>query len=320
MQQILYYFNNIVKQALRQKKYNQIGRFPKFFHLDDKQRINQHRLDAWPGYECQSMLSTQGIFMNIDCCTKFINQTTIYELVNGMFDDGHDDKEIKGMYDSSDTDRSRVTVITEHNSRSYQVDGLDLNLSPLTCNFKMKDGTPVNMKEYFFKQYKIKLHDKQPLLYVNQTRGDKTERIYLPTQLCHEASLPKNFTKDQRKMRDLQQYKINDPNQRKRKILNLVSKFADDATFRSWGIQMEQNLMNINGKKLREPSIVDPASGQPKQFREFVNRGVKHLQPLKVNGDSADFDGQVSKAQWAFVYHEYDEGLTNDIIAAFKKV
>jgi len=160
MQQILYYFNNIVKQALRQKKYNQIGRFPKFFHPKDKEKINQHRLDAWPGYECQSMRATQGIFMNIDCCTKFINQTTVYEIVNGMFDDGYQNNEITGIYDSSDTERSRVTVITEHNSRSYQVDGLDLNLSPLTCEFKMKDGNKVNMKEYFFKQYNVKLRDK----------------------------------------------------------------------------------------------------------------------------------------------------------------
>lgn len=57
-----------------------------------------------------------------------------------MFDDGYSDNEIKGIYDSSDTEKSRVTVITEHNSRSYQVDGLDINLSPLTYSFKMKDG------------------------------------------------------------------------------------------------------------------------------------------------------------------------------------
>ena len=37
-------------------------------------------------------------------------------------------------------------------------------------------------------------------------------------------------------MRDLQQYKISNPDQRKKKILSLVSKFADDATFRYWGI------------------------------------------------------------------------------------
>jgi hypothetical protein len=83
---------------------------------------------------------------------------------------------------------------------------------------------------------------------------------------------------------------------------------------------MDQNLMKINGKKLKEPSIVDPVSGQPKQFNEFVNRRVKHLHPLKVNGDSKEFDGQNSKSQWAFVYHEYDENLANDIIAAFRKV
>ena len=84
--------------------------------------------------------------MNIDCCTKFINQTTIYEIVNGMFDDGYKKSDITGIYDSSDQDRSRVTVITEHNSRSYQVDGLELNLTPLTYKFlDKKTGTSVSM-------------------------------------------------------------------------------------------------------------------------------------------------------------------------------
>lgn len=49
--------------------------------------------------------------------------------------------------------------------------------------------------------------------------------------------------------------------------------------------------MNINGKMLKEPSIIDPVSGQTKQFNAFVKFQVKHLQPLKVNGDSSDFDG-----------------------------
>ena len=93
-------------------------------------------------------------------------------------------------------------------------------------------------------------------------------------------------------MRDLQQYKISNPDQRKKKILSLVSKFADDATFRTWGIQMEQNLLGINGSKLREPSINDPnRPGQQKSFNDFVNRKVNHFKPLVVNGDSGDVDG-----------------------------
>lgn len=39
---VLMIFNNIVKHALRQKKYEQVGRFPKFFLAEDKIEIRQH--------------------------------------------------------------------------------------------------------------------------------------------------------------------------------------------------------------------------------------------------------------------------------------
>jgi len=58
----------------------------------------------------------------------------------------------------------------------------------------------MNMMEYLKTQYKVNLRDtKQPLLYVNF----RDTRIYLPTELCREASLPENFTSDSRKMKDL---------------------------------------------------------------------------------------------------------------------
>lgn len=84
------------------------------------------------------------------------------------------------------------------------------------------------MTEYFYERYKIKLRAKQPLLYVNYNSGDK---VYLPAELCHEASLPKDFTRDTFKMREIQKYKICSPEQRKEKILRLVAKFTVDETF-----------------------------------------------------------------------------------------
>lgn len=56
------------------------------------------------------------------------------------------------------------------------------------------------MAQYFFERYQIKLNDKQPLLYVNRRSGDK---IYLPTQICHHASLPDGFTNDTYKMQKI---------------------------------------------------------------------------------------------------------------------
>ena len=79
---VLLIFNNIVKKALNQNEYKQIGRFPKFFRADDKININQHQLQAWPGYELSCKLTMQGVYLNIESCTKFVNQRSILDIFN----------------------------------------------------------------------------------------------------------------------------------------------------------------------------------------------------------------------------------------------
>lgn len=151
--------------------------------------------------------------------------------------DGFSDREIAKKFDSSDINQPRVTVISAHNSKSYQIDGLTYDYQPDTYMFQQKDGSQASMSEYFFKRYNIKLNPKQPLLVVNYKSGDN---VYLPTELCHEASLPKDFTKDVMKMRDLQKYKITSAEERKKKILKLISKFMDDEVFDQWNMTVTQ--------------------------------------------------------------------------------
>jgi len=49
--------------------------------------------------------------------------------------------------------------------------------------------------------------------------------------LCHEAALPDNFTKDARKMRDIDEYKIKSPNERFERILDVVNRIFNAAEF-----------------------------------------------------------------------------------------
>jgi len=51
LNQVLKFFDIVIKHALREKNYEQIGRFPKFFLAEEKVPINEFRLHAWPGYE-----------------------------------------------------------------------------------------------------------------------------------------------------------------------------------------------------------------------------------------------------------------------------
>ncbi len=66
------------------------------------------------------------------------------------------------------------------------------------------------MIEYFKLKWGISISQKdenQPLLIVNV----RDEQIFLPPSLCYEASLPKDFTRDSRKMKALQDYKLSNP-------------------------------------------------------------------------------------------------------------
>jgi len=86
--------------------------------------------------------------------------TTVLDMVNEKFNHGYSEGEIFGKYNSSNIDNPRVTVISAHNSKSYQVDGMTTDFTPLTYKFKEKDGREISMSEYFYKRYKINLKDK----------------------------------------------------------------------------------------------------------------------------------------------------------------
>lgn len=108
---------------------------------------------------------------------------------------------------------------------------------------------------------------KQPVLYVNRHEGEKT---YLPTQLCHEASLPVNFTKDGFKMRQIQPYKISTAQKRKEKILKLVTQFGlldRIEVFRDWQMNVNQNMAPVKGTKFGVPQI--DHSGQIKSYEDY---------------------------------------------------
>lgn len=135
----------------------------------------------------------------------------------------------------------------------------------------------VTMLQYFAERYKRDLDDKQPLLFINDRKNGT--RKYLPAQLCNQANLPPDFTRDTRKMREIQQYKITSAQERMEKINQIVAKFQDDEEFARWGIALQTVMPSLDGHKLPKPTI-DDGSGRTAMVEDFYNRRVKHLQPL----------------------------------------
>jgi hypothetical protein len=96
----------------------------------DKVKIEQYRLEMWPGYHAVTRLLHDGIYLNVDTAAKFIDKTTILEQITNRRQRNERPDAIAAKYDSSNPDMPRKTVMTSHNSKTYQVDGLVFDIKP----------------------------------------------------------------------------------------------------------------------------------------------------------------------------------------------
>lgn len=163
------------------------------------------------------------------------------------------------------------------------------------------------MVEYFDLKYNINLKlkglDGQPCLVVNK----RDQQIVLPCSLCHEASLPKDFTKDTRKMRDLQAYKVNGPEQRFYRISSLINKLQENEVMNEWGINVNTTFTQLKGKKLYPPKVLD-GNGNQADFKDYEKGEIRHSQPVKLSYQS-----------WVLVYSKFDYDNANLMFESLQK-
>jgi hypothetical protein len=151
---------------------------PKFFLPKEKVNIEKHYLEMWPGYETAAKSYIDGIFLNVDTATKFINKETVIEQVYDMLDKRYSKKDIEDHYSPAMNKDNRMVIITQFNSKSYQIDGLTFSSSPEAHTFswelydpktKTREKQKTNMVEYYKIKYGITIKDtRQPLLFINK--------------------------------------------------------------------------------------------------------------------------------------------------------
>lgn len=95
MDKLLHFVLSIVKKTLLEQEYKQIGRLPKFYNALEKKDIPNENLVVWPGYECNVKCFNDGIFLNVDTITKFLNKNTILDRINNLRSERYSVSEIK---------------------------------------------------------------------------------------------------------------------------------------------------------------------------------------------------------------------------------
>lgn len=86
----------------------------------------------WPGFMQTTKLLTDGIYLNVDCATKFINKMTVYDVIRNMIREKYSKREIKDELCPKEENAKRLVVITTYNSQIYQIDDMTFDVTPKT--------------------------------------------------------------------------------------------------------------------------------------------------------------------------------------------
>jgi len=102
-------------------------------------------------------------------------------------------------------------------------------------------------------------------------RGDT---IFLPTERCHEAALPADFTRDDQKMRQIDQFKVKTPEDRYDRIHKLINSLVNNEEFKKWMIQIETRMASVDAKMLYPPKVEDPRGGGGRSYYDYTGRKI----------------------------------------------
>lgn len=151
------------------------------------------------------------------------------------------------------------------------------------------------MAQHLEEDYNVKLkYPNQPLLFVNF----RDKRLFFPTELCREASLPDDFTQDSRKMKDLQDFKISDPNKRFQRICDVINKLLTAGEFAKFEIELKAEEHKAVGY-VHQPPMLDSAKGTT-TWDAYTQRKIPHAQPSNLGNE-----------KWTVIYSENDYERAN---------
>lgn len=127
------FFNSLLKKI----NFKQIGR--NFFNPSQSKTISNHNVEVWPGFSASLQILERGVLLNIDIVHKVLRMDSVLDYISDLKNKG-------GRSDPREAIKKALigsTILTTYNKRTYKVDDVDFDKSPLD-QFTSDDGSPIS--------------------------------------------------------------------------------------------------------------------------------------------------------------------------------
>jgi len=218
--------------------------------------IPQYNLEVWPGYITSIRQHEHEVLMVTEIDHKILRTDTALRQMNLIMDKTHSQDAVKkGLIG--------CIVMTRYNKKTYRVDDIDFALR-VTSTFEQKDGTKKTFMDYYHERYNIRITDKnQPMLVSmpkdRDRRGGRTDPVLIPPEMCIMTGLTDEQRSNFNLMKSLSVYTRQGPAQRMDALRRFSTRLSKNAKaveeLKTWGMELNPNLVPINGRRL-DPEFV----------------------------------------------------------------
>ncbi|KAK0087279.1 hypothetical protein PV325_001377 [Microctonus aethiopoides] len=306
------FFNILLNKILRLLEMVRINR--NYYNPRCAHRVEQHRMELWPGYITAIEEMEDGLKLNIDASHRLMRTDTLRDFIKDIHT-----KNARNFRDVVLKELMGMTVLTRYNNQTYRVDGIEWDKNP-TFQFDYK-GKMTSIADYFNQHWNLQIKDLQQPLILHRAKkrlpqgGTKEEETLLVPELCYLTGMSDTIRSNFRIMRDLAQVTQVQPEQRRQ----VLQKFIQDVKntpvaiqlLNEWGVQFEDDLVKLTGRVLPAEEIF------------FGNEKC-----IKTN-EKADWSAAATRSpllrtpnmrHWCIVYVQRDEKIISEFIRQLNAV
>ncbi|KAH0547230.1 piwi-like protein Ago3 [Cotesia glomerata] len=308
------FFNILLNRILRMLNMICINR--NYFNPRAAHKIEQHRMELWPGYVTAIEEMEGGLKLNIDASHRVMRTDTVRDFIQDIYKTTHDRgnfketifKEICGM-----------TILTRYNNATYRVDDILWDKNP-TLQFDYK-GTPTTIAAYFKSHWNIEIKDLQQPLILHRAKkkvsqgGTREEEVLLVPEICYLTGLTDKVRSNFRIMKDLAQVTQVQPTERRGVIRKFIQTVNDEPAAKQllldWGLCLSDDIVRLKGRVLPAEKIY---FGNAKEFTvsEKADWGAMATRNQVLS--------PASLQKFCIVYVQRDERVINEFAKILKNV
>ena len=154
------FFNIVLRQAMGQLQLEELRR--NYYDAKAAVKLPQHKLEIWPGYVTSIRQHEEKMLLCCEVTCKVLRTDTVYDQI----------QEISKRVGGGGANYQRTVekallgaiVITRYNNKTYRIDEIAWDKSPME-EFETKEGGKMTLQKYYGQKYNKAINDpKQPLI------------------------------------------------------------------------------------------------------------------------------------------------------------